>query len=172
MTRSLVVAKDPRLPASITDAGLVRQYELARDIQADRVRVAVALGQAASLRKQLGAVRDKAQAEAGPLLDELAKAIDRAAGPAPSESGSEYFDAEGVEPTALRRLAQSLSELQSAVESADAAPTEDAVTGLAERRKLVELGLARWEELLAIDLPKAGKALEAAGLPGLSVGGS
>jgi hypothetical protein len=68
----------------------------------------------------------------------------------------------------LRRLRSSLSELQSAVESADAAPTPDALTGLAERKKLIASSLARWKELLAADLPKVNRALEAAGLPRLT----
>jgi hypothetical protein len=42
-----------------------------------------------------------------------------------------------------------LAGLQSAVESADAAPTKDAVTGFAERKKLVTSTLVRWQELLA-----------------------
>jgi hypothetical protein len=52
-----------------------------------------------------------------------------------------------------------LSGLQSAVQSADAGPTPDYITGLAERRKLVATGLARWQEVLG--------ALKAAGLPPL-----
>ena len=59
------------------------------------------------------------------------------------------------------------SGLQSAVESADAAPTPDAVTGFAERRKMVAQGLARWRDVLASDLPKTNKLLEAAGMPPL-----
>jgi hypothetical protein len=78
--------------------------------------------------------------------------------------GEEFFDTEEVAPTTLRRLSFSLSGLQSAVESADAAPTPDAITGFAERRQLVAEGLARWRDLLASDLPKANKSLEAAGL--------
>jgi hypothetical protein len=158
VTQPLVVTKDPRLPASITDADLVRQYELARDIQAERVRVAVALRQADTLRKQIGAT---------PALDALSKAIDGAAGPPIPGSGEAFFGAVEASPSSLRRLASSLSELQSAVESADAAPTADALTAFTERGKLVDEGLARWQEILATDLPKAGKALEAAGLPPL-----
>jgi len=73
-----------------------------------------------------------------------------------------------VDPTTLRRLAVTLSGLHSAVQSADAAPTPDAVTGLAERRKLVATGLARWQDVLATELPKANRALAAAGLPPLT----
>jgi hypothetical protein len=161
VTQSLVVARDPRLPSTVTDADLVRQHELSREVQAERVRVAVGLRQAAALRKQIAALRGKAGAAA---LDALAAAVDRAAGPPIVVPGEEFFDTEEVDPTTLRRLAFTLSGFQSAVESADAAPTPDAVTGFAERRKTVAAGLARWRDVLASDLPKANKSLEAAGL--------
>jgi hypothetical protein len=81
------------------------------------------------------------------------------------EPGGERYDSDEADPTTLRRLSASLAGLQSAVESADAAPTPDAVTGFAERRKLVATGLARWQEVLATELPKANRSFESAGLP-------
>jgi len=161
VTQSLVVARDPRLPASVTDADLVRQHELSRDVQAERVRVAVGLRQAAALRKQIAALRDPEGAAA------LSSAIDRAAGAPILVPGEEYFDTEDVDPTTLRRLSVTLSGLQSAVQSADAGPTPDYLTGLAERRKLLATGLARWQDVLATELPKANNSLEATGLPPL-----
>jgi hypothetical protein len=167
ITQPLVVVKDPRLPSSVTDAGLVRQYELARDIQAERVPVALGLRQADALRRQIVVLRGKAWAEAAAALDAFARALDRAAGPALPAGGEEFFEAEEASPTSLRRLSISLSGLQSALESADAAPTPDVITGFARRREMVSEGLARWQNLLAADLPKANKAIEAAGLPQL-----
>jgi photosystem II stability/assembly factor-like uncharacterized protein len=167
ITQPLVVVKDPRLPSSVTEADLVRQYELAREIQAERIPVALGLRQADALRRQIVVLRGKAWAEAEAALDALAGALDRAAGPALPAAGEEFFEAEEASPTSLRRLSISLSGLQSAVESADAAPTPDAQTGFARRRKMVSEGLAGWQDLLATDLPKANKALETAGLPPL-----
>jgi hypothetical protein len=160
LTRSIVVTKDPRV-RSVTDADLVRQYELARDVQAERVRVSVALRQAGSLRKQIAAAREGRKGKRTSALDALERAIDLAAGPPTRSPSEEYFDPGGLSPTSLRRLSRSLSDLQAAVESADAAPTPDALAGLAERRKLVDQGLARWKALLATDVPKAGIALDA-----------
>ncbi len=163
-TQPLLVARDPRLPSSVTDLDLVRQHELARDIQAERIRVAVGLRQSDALRKQIAALRGPAGGNAASALDAFLKEVNRAAGPPILLPGEEFFDTEEVAPATLRRLSFSLSGLQSAVESADAAPTPDAVTGFAERRKLANEGLARWQDLLASDLPKANKSLEAAGL--------
>jgi hypothetical protein len=167
-SQPLTLTKDPRLPSAITDLDLVHQYELASDIQAERVRVAVALAQAASLRKQIAAAREHVKGDRVEDLDDLGAAIDRVAGPPIPESGARYLDSDGDDPVMLRRLRSSLSELQSAVESADTAPTPDALTGLAERKKLIASSLARWKELLAADLPKVNRALEAAGLPRLT----
>jgi photosystem II stability/assembly factor-like uncharacterized protein len=163
VSQPVLVVKDPRLPVSITDADLVRQYELARNVEAERVRVAAALSQSGSLRRQISAERERGGSgtTAAPALDALEKAVDVAAGPKGRSPGDEFSGTSEGAPTNLRRLFGMLSEFQSAVESADAAPTTDAVTGFAERRKLVATGLARWQDLLAHDAPKAGIVFDA-----------
>ncbi len=166
-TRPLVVVKDPRLGSSVSDADLVRQFDLARRIQAERVRVAAASRQAGALRKQVADLRKGALAPgAASALEAFIKALDGAAGPALAP-GEEFFDTAEISPTSLRRLSTSLSGLASAVESADAAPTPDAEAGFAARKKMVDEGLARWSRVLAEDLPKANKTLESAGLAAL-----
>jgi photosystem II stability/assembly factor-like uncharacterized protein len=155
LSRSLIVTRDPRV-RSVTDADLVRQFELARDVQTERVRVSAALRQVGSLRKQIAAARDGKKGKRPAALDRLEKAIDLAAGPPMLGPSEEYFDPGGLSPTSLRRLSRSLSQLQTAIESADAAPTPDALAGFAERRKLVDQGLARWNAVLTTDAPKAG----------------
>jgi len=131
VTQTFLVTRDPRLPSSVTDTDLVRQYELVRDIQAERVRVAAALREAEALRKKPGASHET---------------IDRLAGPPKDDP-----EPEDASPTSLRRLAASLAELQGAVDSADSAPTPDALTGFAARKKLVAEGLARWQEFVATE---------------------
>ena len=163
----LFVTKDPRLPSSITDADLVLEHALARRVQDERVRVALALRQAGALRNQLGEQRERAGPDAAAVIEDLARAIDVAAGPPILNPGDEFLDSTGVGPESLRGLVMPLADFQAAVESADAAPTADALAGFAERRKLVAAGLARWQELLAVDVPKASKALQSAGRPAL-----
>jgi hypothetical protein len=163
LTRPLVVVRDPRLPLSVTDDDLVRQHGLARAIQAERVRVASAQRQANDLRTQIAARRKDSRAAAS-SLDAFAKALDRAAGPPIQARGEEFLEDEEIGPTTLGRLSASLAGLQSAVESADAAPTPDARTGFAERQKMVEEGLERWRDVLATELPKVNVALLGAGL--------
>ena len=117
--------------------------------------------QIATLRKEKGIVRPAMDA-----LDAFTKALDAAAGPPlPHE---EYWDIDEIPQNTLRRVATSLAGLESAVQSADAAPTPDAVTGFAARKKLLAEGLAHWRDVLANDLPKLNTSLQAAGLPPLT----
>ena len=162
------MTRDPRL-SGVSDADLLRQYQLSRDIQAERVRVAVGLSQADGLREQIKALRDKSAGlpSAASRLDSLSNALDRVAGPSLQSYGGEADELENVEPTSLRRIAELLSQLQSAVESADAAPTRDAELAFGQRRELAVRGLARWRDWLSTELPAVVRSLETAGLPGL-----
>ena len=166
-TQTLVVSRDPRLPG-VTDPDLERRFALAKDIQAERVRVAAGLAQADALRRQIQALRGKAPGGAAArAVDALSRAFERVAGPPPSAFGEEAEEDVEVEPTNLRGVAASLSQLQSAVESADAAPTPDAQTAFGQRRDLAARSLARWKEWLSAELPKLNAALEGAGLSAL-----
>ena len=90
----------------------------------------------------------------------------------PPVSLEELFQlTEPLPPTSLLRLTATMARFQDAVESADAEPTPDAVAGFADREEMVEEGLAAWKTFLAAELPKANRALEAASLPSLKVGG-
>jgi hypothetical protein len=159
LEQPLVVSKDPRVPAS--DADLLAQFELAREVEAQRVRVDAALSEAETLRKRLAAPSDR-PAGARAAVDAFAKTLEVIAGPSPDSEA--YFDESRVEPTNLRRLSGTLARFQRTVESADAAPTPDALTGFRHRRADAEAGLSRWREFLNAELPPLNAALESAGL--------
>ena len=167
LTQALVVRKDARVAAS--DEDLVRQFELARRIEAERVRAAAALASATSLRKQAAAVAGKASGQAAAAIAAFGKEVDAVAGPAISPE--EFYDVSQAGPTTLLRLVVSLARLQGAIESADAAPTADAVAGFGQRQEALEQGLARWNGLVRTQLPKLNASLGAAGLPALKVDG-
>ena len=164
-TQPLVVTKDPR--ASTPDSDLVRQFELAREVQAERVRVAKALRQADTLRKQIASLRAGAPGAAAGAIDSFATALEQAAGPPLTGGFEDFFEEREAAPTSLRRLSTSLARFQQTVESADAAPTPDALEGFRRRREMAAQGLARWRELLGSDLVRANAALRTAGLPQL-----
>ena len=165
LTQPLVVTKDPRV--STPEADLARQFELARDVQTERVRVAKALRQADALRKQISALRGRATAGAAGAVDAFAAAVALAAGPPFTGGPEDFFEESEATPTSLRRLSTSFFRFQRAVESADAAPTPDALAGFRWRREAVAQGLARWQELLGSELARVNAALGSAGLPPL-----
>jgi hypothetical protein len=164
LEKPLDVSKDPRIPAS--DADLIRQFELARGVEALRVRVAVAAGEAEALRTQAEALRGKASGAAAPALAAFRAALDALAGPADTP-GNELFDETSLALTSLRRLSGSLALIQEAVESADTAPTPDAVEGFRRRSEIAEQGLAAWRQFRATEVPRVNGALAASGLPAL-----
>src|SRR6185369_16091017 len=81
-----VVKKDPRVPA--TDADLVRQFELSRQIEAERVRLAIALKQSDEIRKQLAALRPKATGAAAAALEDFSRKLGAFAASRPPGSSS------------------------------------------------------------------------------------
>ena len=146
----------------------MRQFELARQVEAERVRVAAALRQARSLREQAAALSGKAPDAAAAALSDFERAMVPMAGPAVSPE--EFFNLSDAAPTSLLRLNATLARFQGAVESADAAPSPDAAVGFTERKDSVEQSLAGWQAFLESELPKANRALEAASLPALRTG--
>ena len=166
LTQPLVLSKDPRISA--TDAELAQQFELARQVEAERVRLAVALAEARALREKAAKLSAGSPGEARGALEAFVKALDAAAGP-PLDS-EEYFDQDEVDATNLRRLWAGLARFQEAVESADVAPTPDALTGFTQRREAVSKGLSRWKEFMGSEVPTLDRALKAAGLAPIAGG--
>src|SRR5262249_3656891 len=119
---------------------LLRQFELARKIEAERVSVAEALAAATALRRKTAELSTKASPKAKEELAALTKDLAPIAGPALDPE--EAYDLAGAAPTSLLRLSVELARYQGTVESADAAPTPDAVAGFAWRQERVAKGLA------------------------------
>jgi hypothetical protein len=165
LTQPLVVRRDPRIPA--TDADLVRQFEVARDIQAERIRAAGPRAQVDAIRKQLVALRGKA-GKATADVEAFGKKLDEIAGPPPATPEEDFFGEPAVDLASLRRIAIALQQLARAVESADAAPTPDLLSGFAQRKEMFSRTLPRWEAFLREDLPRLNASLAAAGIPPIS----
>ncbi|MEO8190556.1 MAG: hypothetical protein ABI682_09440 [Acidobacteriota bacterium] len=131
LTVPLTVVRDRRIKA--TDADLERQLELARNIETERVAVARALARAEKMRTAL-----PAGAPSWPAFDAVVGTGDPAL--EDSQPATEI-------PTTLQRAATALLRLQDAVESADAAPTPDAVAAFEIRREAAREALRRFEEI-------------------------
>ena len=89
--------------------------------------------------------------------------LDLTAGP--PVGSDEEFDESEADATNLRRLSSEMARFQRSVESADVAPTPDALTGFQRRREDVGRGLLRWKEFLDTELAALNKVLQSAGLP-------
>ena len=163
-TQPLVLSKDPRVKAS--EADLAREYELAREVEKERLRLASALRRAESLERDLAGLHGRAPggAAAAAALEDFSRKLEAVAGPVPVPGSEDFFEESEV-PRTLRRISASLARLARAVESADAAPTPDAIAGARWRREAAGGALNRWEELLRFDLPRLNGILQAAGIP-------
>jgi photosystem II stability/assembly factor-like uncharacterized protein len=180
LTQSLVVKKDPRIKA--TDSDLIRQFELGRQIEAERVRLAAALRQSDEIRKQLlglcpsnlsggpcgppnplAALRSRATGKSATEVETFSKKFEAIAGPPAPAAGEDFGEGPGA-PESLRRLSTSFQQFARAIESADAAPTPDALSGFLQRRSTLSQSLSRWQSLLQTDLPRVNESLTAAGL--------
>ena len=161
LTQPLVVRKDPRIPA--TDADLVGQFEFARQVEAERVRLAAAVKQSDEIRKQLSALRSKAAGKSAADLETFFRKFQDIAGPPPFAPGEDFGEVAG-DPASLRRLSSALAQFARAIESADAAPSPDALAGFRQRQSTLGQSLARWQSLLNADLRLLNESLSAAGL--------
>lgn len=161
-TQSFTVREDPRVKASQAD--LEKQYRLARQIEAQHAQVTLAGKQVVDLLKQIDALQAKAPGAVAKQLAAFAADVTRLtelrAVPAPyGTPGSSPTDV-----TSLAYISGSLGTLQRAVESADTAPTADAMTGFRKQSRAAQAALAAWSRFESERLPAMNKALEQAGL--------
>jgi photosystem II stability/assembly factor-like uncharacterized protein len=160
LTQPLLVEKDPRVEAS--DEDFARQFELARSVEAERLRLAPALAQAVSLRHQAAELSAKASGDAAAALAAFRKDLVPVAGP--DVVPELFYNLLDAAPESLLRLNAVLARFQQTVESADAAPTPDALTGFGQRREALGRGLAAWNRFVESRLPEVNRALRAGGL--------
>ena len=72
--------------------------------------------------------------------------------------------------TSLRYLDSSLGQLEHVVESADAAPTPDAIKAFHQKQQVMKSTLGVWREIKTRDIPELNSLLRQAKLPTISVG--
>jgi photosystem II stability/assembly factor-like uncharacterized protein len=126
----LIVRRDPRLRT--TDADLVAQYALAREIDDVLARVQAAVDESKISRKKPGA--------------DVAR-IDAIAGPPPPENPRNSIGSPATSFTTLRWYSSALSELMDSVESADAAPTAHERAMWTTLRPQAKAALRGWSAL-------------------------
>lgn len=171
LSQPLVIAGDPRVPL---DAATYRaQFELAKEIEGERARVAVIEQGIDGLLKQLALGLPPLVASSGQrkrLGAELAAFRDRLlllAGKPPSGSPANAWWLGARERESVQFVAGQLAGLAEAVDGADAAPSPDARQGLTATRDLLEEVDRAWREVLATELPAIERRLRAAGAPAI-----
>lgn len=164
-TQTLTVKMDPRVKT--TPEELTRQFALASKLSAREGEVSLALQQVAELRRQIEARRKEASDKADVLkaLEELNRKLE-AMVPPEGEGGFGLFGLAlpGKEAEPLPKVASALTGLMTIVESADAAPTEDAETASAKWDKAAEETLAVWADFQNKALANTNTLLEKANL--------
>jgi photosystem II stability/assembly factor-like uncharacterized protein len=169
-TQPLTLKMDPRVKT--TEADLVKQFTVAREIGASQARVQQALHEANNLRESLRALQGKltGQEKLAGEAETFKQKLTAIAGPPPPRIPAGFGEEDpNVGEGNLRTLVAAWSEVDRAVESADAAPTADAVTAFGRNQLLTRKLRALWEEVKSKDLLGLNESLKKAGLQALSL---
>jgi photosystem II stability/assembly factor-like uncharacterized protein len=142
LTQPLDVLPDPRV--KIPAAAYAEQFRVAKRIEAARVRVAEASGAARQLQKAVTTRRASSDANVRAVLDAFQERLTAVSGdvPATNPSSTSWMPPRQA---SLGFLSASLDALDLAVEGADAAPSPDAITGLAKIEAMIPAALAAWD---------------------------
>ncbi len=170
-TQPLAVKMDPNVKVSQADLEL--QFETDQKIVAARQEVSGALAEATHLQKQLQLLlpKTKGQHELGARIEALQRKLIRVLGA--GHSSSPDFSGEfgpSNDFTSLRYLDSSLGQLEYVVESADAAPTPDAMKAFHQKQQVTQSTLGVWREIKTRDLPKLNSLLRQAKVPAVTIG--
>jgi photosystem II stability/assembly factor-like uncharacterized protein len=156
-TQPLAVKMDPRV--TVGPADVAAEYAAARRITEAMRTDFQTLGE---VRRTLAAARDRARAvKPGPAADALAALISAASDLEGGPGGRRGRRASS--PATLARVNGQLSELLTAVDQADAAPTAAQLQAVADLEASLARAAARWKEIRARELAAADAELSRAG---------
>ncbi|MGH8280324.1 MAG: WD40/YVTN/BNR-like repeat-containing protein [Gammaproteobacteria bacterium] len=161
----LTVKNDPRLK-DVSQRDLEAQYALARAIQATRIPAGEATRAIGGLLEQLTTLAPRARGALARQISALNAKL-RALSEMPANNPNNSV---GVQPPNIHNLTYvggALGQLESAVESANAAPTPDMQAGFQKQKALLAPLLQQWQQLQATELPRLNAALKSAGLAAL-----
>jgi hypothetical protein len=148
---------DPRVKASPDD--LKAQFEMEMKIADEMHRDFQALLQVRSLRKKLKDLQAQAKPKIQAAIADLEKKAAELEG-TPGGYGATFLST--PEGRSLARLNTALKNLLAIVDSADAAPTSQAVATFADVQKALAEQLARWTEIQNTDVQALNRELKQA----------
>jgi photosystem II stability/assembly factor-like uncharacterized protein len=190
LDQAFTVKADPRV--SLTADDYRAQFELARETESERVRLArvgkaidgvlegLATTQAAMAPMRAvratgatGATGVMTETRGGRLVEEVRTFRDRLlllAGKPPAGTPPSAWWMGARERESVKFVESRLEELAKAIDGADAAPSPDARAGLAAVRPLVDSVERSWRAIVDRELPALERRLRAAGLPAIGPG--
>ncbi len=167
----LTVKMDPRVKVSLV--ALQKQFDVSRQIVEARTRVSRALADAQTLEKKLQRLEPRAEnhPELKRSLEVIERQMPELLGPAPS-SNPDFSGEFGprTDHTSLRYLDGAFGNLEHAVESADEAPTPDALTALHQDLKVMQPAIALWLKIKTGSLAKLNSVLGQLKQPPVMIG--
>jgi len=164
-THPLTIKMDPRVKTS--PAGLHQQFELEMKITEAMHRDYDALQQVRKVRSQLKDLRQRAgQGPTADAITALEKTLTELEG-SKGGFGAQYLSTS--EGRSLARLNSALSSLLGTVDSADAAPTTQAIGMFGDVRQGLEQQLSRWREIKEQEISTLNAAIRQAGLSPINV---
>ena len=164
-TQPLTIKMDPRVKTS--PAGLQQQFELEMKITEAMHRNYDALQQLRKVRSQLKDLRQRAgQGPTANAITALEKTLAELEG-SKGGFGAQYLSTS--EGRSLARLNSALSSLLGTVDSADAAPTTQAIGMFGDVQQALEQQLSRWQEIKKQEIPTLNATIRQAGLSPINV---
>ena len=169
-TQRLTVKMDPRV--RVTQAALEEQFQVDKKVITARDKVSKTLAEAERVQEQLQSLQPKTAGnkELSQQINAVSRKLAPVVGPA-SPSSPDYSGEFGPSKdlTSLRYLAGAFGQLEYVVESADAAPTPDALKAFQQRLQVMQSTLGAWNEIQTKDLPHLNALLRQAKLPAINI---
>ena len=159
LTQTLTIRPDPRM--QLEQAAYAQQFALAREIEAQRAQLAPAVAAAGSMLQQLKARRADTPALAHEI-DALSTRVYALAGTHPAANPKNGWAFPPLSTHTLRFLADSLEQLQKAVDDADAAPSPDVQHGFLKLKPMLADTLRDWHALQGNEIAALNVKLKAA----------
>jgi photosystem II stability/assembly factor-like uncharacterized protein len=160
----LMIKMDPRVKTP--EGGLRQQFDLEMKINEAMRRDYQTLQQVRSLRQQLKNLAERTRQ--GQVRELLTALESKAAELEGSEGGYGTTFLSTPEGRSLARLNAGLNSLLAVVDSADVAPTIQAVSTFNDLNSALDQQLAHWDEIKSKDVPELNLKLKRSGLPQLN----
>ena len=168
-SQPLTVKMDPRVNVSQED--LQKQLELAEQISAKSAEVGAVARLAAELQEKLRAVAPQVAShkDVASSVDQLSAEVASLLGKPPAGELAPGMP-EPTDRTTLRYVSGALGQVESAVESDDAAPSADAFAAFAQDDQIAVAALEKWQLIVSTKLPDLNKDLHRAHVEPIELG--